>query len=407
MLGRKKSSAEIDKQKVNEAVERASKVLTATYFLLLAAGIYLIVLLFKETNILSFLWTVLKIVAPLFIGIIIAWLFNPFIDWLQEKKVKRTIGAIITYLIVFFIIFLVLAALIPLLADQISEFAKIAPDVFESIKNWFLGLFDHLNNIQSIDAEEIKKEFFARFNEFAVGVTKELPTTLINIISKFFSGMGTFVVGLIIGFFLLISFDSKSSLVNFLPMRLRATSMDLINNINDSLRKYVRGAVIDCSVIFIITSLGLWLIGLKAPALFGFFCGLTNIIPYAGPYIGGAPAVIVGFTQSPTIGFLTLLVIALIQLLEGNFLQPVIMSKTTKLHPVTIMLGLLVFGYFFGIIGMLISTPVLAVGKTIIQFYDRKYGIFSKNIDDELFAEDESNIEIELNKINKNDKKEK
>ena len=87
------------------------------------------------------------------------------------------------------------------------------------------------------------------------------------------------------------------------------------------------------TLIFVVSSLGLWIVGLKAPLLFGLFCGLTNVIPYAGPYIGGAPAVIVGFSQSPTIGILTLVVIAVIQFLEGNFLQPVIMAKSTKLHP--------------------------------------------------------------------------
>ena len=142
------------------------------------------------------------------------------------------------------------------------------------------------------------------------------------------------------------------------------------------------------------------MVGLKAPALFGFFCGLTNIIPYLGPYIGGAPAVIVGFTQSPTIGILTIVVIAVIQFLEGNFLQPVIMSKTTKLHPVTIILGLLVFGYFFGILGMLLSTPIIAVCKTIFQFFDKKYGLISK---------DDSGDEIKAlenqKEVNENEKK--
>ena len=373
---KRNAAKDINKQKVNEVLDRTSKVLTITYFLLLAIGLYLIVLLFKETNILNFLWTIVKIVAPLFIGLLIAWLFDPFVKWLETKKINRTFGAIITYFILFLIIFIVLAAIIPLLANQITEFARIVPDVFESIKNWLLGVFDQLQNIQNIDAEGIKDEFFSRFNDIAAGVTRELPATLINIISKVFSGIGTIIIGLIIGFFLLVS-ANKTSLINFLPQRFRETSMDLINDVNSSLRKYVQGALIDCTTIFILTSIGLWIIGLKAPALFGLFCGLTNIIPYAGPYIGGAPAVIVGLTQSPTVGILTLVVIALIQFLEGNFLQPFIMSKTTKLHPVTIMLGLLVFGYFFGIIGMLISTPLIAVCKTIFQFYNRKYGFLS------------------------------
>ena len=391
----------INTAKVNEVADNASRVLKVTYFLLLALGFYLLLLLIKETKLLHFIWTLLKIVAPLFIGIIIAWLFDPFVKWLQTKKINRTLGALITYVILFIIVFIILAALIPLLAEQISEFAAAAPSIFETIKGWALGMFDHINNIESIDVEAIKAEFFNNFNSIAGEIGKNLPATLISIITGFFSGMGTLILGLIIGFFLLISFDSTSSLLNFIPRNIRETSMDLINDINESLRKYVQGAVIDCSIIFILTSIGLWMIGLKAPALFGFFCGLTNIIPYIGPYIGGAPAVIVGFTQSPTIGILTIVVIATIQFLEGNFLQPLIMSKTTKLHPVTIMLGLLVFGYFFGMIGMLISTPLIAVAKTIFVFFDKKYGIVNKK--DPL----EETITINVNKVKNVKKKSK
>ena len=391
----------INMAKVNEVAESASKVLKVTYFLLLALGFYLLILLFKETKLLHLIWTIVKVVAPLFIGIVVAWLFDPFVKWLQTKKINRTLGALITYVILFFIIFIVLAALIPLLAEQISEFAAAAPSIFETIKGWILGLFEYIKNIDLLDVEALKNEFFNNFNKFAGDIGKNLPATLISIISGFFSGLGTFLLGLIIGFFLLISFDSTSSLINFIPKKIRETSMDLINDVNDSLRKYVQGALIDCTVIFILSSIGLWLVGLKAPALFGFFCGLTNIIPYLGPYIGGTPAVIVGFTQSPTIGILTIVVIAVIQFLEGNFLQPLIMSKTTKLHPVTIMLGLLVFGYFFGVIGMLISTPLMAVCKTIFVFFDKKYNIINKK--DPL----EETITINVNKIKNVKKKSK
>lgn len=397
----RRNNSNIDVGKINEVADSASKVLKVTYFLLLALSLYLVILLFKATNILHLIWTIVKIVAPLFIGILIAWLFDPFVKWLQTKKINRSLGALITYLILFVVVFIILAALIPLLAEQIGEFASAAPSVFETIKGWSLSLFDYVNRIEYIDGDALKNEFFENFNNFAADIGKNLPATLLGIISGFFSGMGTLVLGLIIGFFLLVSFDGTSSLINFIPRNFRETSMDLINDVNDSLRKYVQGALIDCSVIFILTSIGLWAIGLKAPALFGFFCGLTNIIPYLGPYIGGAPAVIVGFTQSPTIGILTIVVIAVIQFLEGNFLQPFIMSKTTKLHPVTIMLGLLVFGYFFGMLGMLISTPLIAVCKTIFQFFDKKYGIITK--EDPL----ESTITINVNKVKNVKKKSK
>jgi predicted PurR-regulated permease PerM len=191
--------------------------------------------------------------------------------------------------------------------------------------------------------------------------------------------MGSIIVGLIIGFFLLVSFESTDSFIDFLPKKIQTPTRELLHKIDDALRSFVTGSILDCTFIFIISSIGLYFAGLKAPLLFGLFCGITNIIPYAGPYIGGIPAVLVGFSQGITTGILTLIVLCVIQFLEGNFLQPVILSKTTKLHPVTIILGLLIFGNLWGILGMIISTPLLAALKAIILFFDEKYDILDFN----------------------------
>ena len=102
-----------------------------------------------------------------------------------------------------------------------------------------------------------------------------------------------------------------------------------------------------------------------------------NIIPYAGPYIGAIPALIVAFSQSVSIGIGATISIIVVQGLEGNILSPIVMSKTTKLHPVSIIVGLLIFGHFFGIIGMLLSTPIISVLKVIIEFIDSKLHIFN------------------------------
>ena len=137
------------------------------------------------------------------------------------------------------------------------------------------------------------------------------------------------------------------------------------------------------SLVFVLSSLGFVISGLKAPLLFGLFCGLTDVIPYLGPYIGGAPAVIVGFSQSTITGIITLVAVVIIQFIEGNFLQPLIMSKQLKLHPVTIMLGLLVFGYFFGVIGMVLATPIMATIKVVFTFFDERYNIVNSVVNEE------------------------
>ena len=373
MFGKK-----VDVKKVNEAIDLSSKVLRILYFLLLAALCYFIIIIFKETQVFSFIKTILKVVFPLFVGLLIAWLFDPFVKWLEGKGIKRIFGAVVTYLILFFALYLVLSSLIPLLIEQVKEVIKMSPYIFDKMREWASELFSQIEANSSLDVSKLKVEIFSSINNFASNLTTTMPSNFLGFISRMFSFFGTFILGLIIGFFLIVNFDNSSKIIYLVPKKYREVTSSIMDEVNVSLRNYVKGAVIDSLVIFMLSSFGLWLCGLKAPLLFGLFCGLTNVIPYAGPYIGGVPAVIVGLTQSPMIGIFSLIVIFVIQFLEGNFLQPLIMAKTTKLHPVTILLGLLVFGHFFGIIGMLISTPLIAIFKTIFKYYDDRYELLKR-----------------------------
>lgn len=375
-----KDKVEVDIPKLNDVITISHKILKIFYILLVIVGIYTLTILFKELHVKQTLTIILKTISPLFIGMFIAWLFDPFVKWLKTKGIRRGVGTAITYLLFIGLLVILIGSIIPVLSSQINDFVKTMPSIFDSVQTWMNGIFENLNHIEGFDAMEVKNQIFSKIQEFGTGLTNSLPETMMNFVSTFFSGAGSFVVGLIIGFYLLMSFDNASDLIiTLLPKRMQKDTRGLVNDVNTSLRRFVQGALIDCTLIFVVTSLGLWLAGLKAPLLFGLFCGITNIIPFAGPYIGGAPAVIVGFSQSPLTGIFTLLVIAIIQFFEGNFLQPLIMSKTTKLHPVTIIIGLLVFGYFFGILGMAISTPIIASLKAIFMFFDEKYGILNYN----------------------------
>ena len=121
--------------------------------------------------------------------------------------------------------------------------------------------------------------------------------------------------------------------------------------------------------------------GLKSALLFGLFCGITNIIPYVGPYLGAAPALIVGFSQGTPIGIGVLITVVIVQTIEGNILNPIVMSKTMKLHPVTIIIVLLVFEHFWGILGMILATPIIATIKVIFEYFNEKYGIINKKFE--------------------------
>lgn len=367
----------IDKKKINELVSLSKKFVNVAYILLIVLGIYAITILLKEWKLLNFFRILISIISPLFIGLVVAWLFDPIVTYFTKKNLSRKLSTFIVYLLFFIIIGIILGMIFPLLSDQLTDFAKTIPQIIDSIKNWISDIFSNFKNIEGFDAEGVKNNLFANIEGYAGDLTSSLPTIIVNLVSVLFSGLGVVVVGLIIGFYILISFDNFGDALEFLPENIKEDTQNVIEVVNKCLRRFVEGALIDSTLVFIISALCLWMVGLKAPLLFGLFCGITNVIPYAGPYIGGAPAVIVGFSQGMTTGLLTLLVIAIIQFIEGNFFQPVIMSKTTKLHPVTIMLGLLVFGYFWGIIGMVISTPIIAALKALFVYFENKYNFLN------------------------------
>ena len=370
---------EIDKKQINDVVKLSKRILKISYFLIIIALIFVLTIIFKEWKVLGVLKTILKVLAPLFLGIVIAWLLNPLVKWLERKKVRRSLGTVFAYFILIFCIFLLIKSIIPLLYTQSIELVDNMPKILSNVKDWIISLLDKFES-SSIDIDKIEKNLFNKLDVFSKSLSESLPSLILNTISSIISYIGTFIIGLVIGFYLLLSCNDVSNiLIDFIPKRIRKGTLELCDKMNTSLRNYTNGALIDALVVFVVSSIAFACIGLKAPLLFGIFCGLMNVIPYAGPYIGGAPAVVVGFSQSTGIGIATLIAIFVIQFLEGNILQTLIISKTTKLNPVVIIIGLLIFGHFFGIIGMLLSTPIIGVCKVIIKYFDDKYDLLNFN----------------------------
>lgn len=369
----------LDYTELNQAIVIGKKVLHIMYVVALIGSLYIFIVVGKETGLFKILLTILKIISPLFIGMLIAWILNPLVTWFQKQGLKRILATLLVYFVIFGSSTLLLMTLIPTFYSQIVELTTSFQSTLDSIKSWADSLFENLNKINGINAMEIKESIFDEITILFSKYVESIPEIAITAVSSVISGLGTFLVSIVMAFFFLVGFENMGSLVGFLPKKTQDTTKELLIEVDVASRSFLVGSIIDCIFIFIISSIGMYFVGLKAPLMFGLFCGITNIIPYIGPYIGGAPAVLVAFTQSTTTGFLTLLVIGVIQMLEGNILQPMILSKTTKLHPVSIMLGLLVFGYYFGIAGMILSTPLMAAVKAIVLYFDKKYDILNFN----------------------------
>lgn len=367
----------VDTEKLNEAITIGNKILKLTYALIIIALMGGTIFLLRTLNIFPIIGTLLGVISPFFIGFIIAWLLNPIVNKLTDHGMKRGLATVIVFVLFLALIYLFCLAVIPSLVSQINDIAKMVPDILDNLKEIVDKIFVKLSTETNIDMSSVKTNFLTYIENFAKNVSTDLPTKIITIVQNLVSGIGKLAVGLVIGFYLLFNFHNFSKhFMNIVPKRFKNSAERLLDEIGSIIYKFINGTFIDCFVLFLISCVGFSLIGLKAPVFFAFFCAITNVIPYIGPYIGGAPAMLVGFTMSPLTGLLTLLFMIVVQTIEGNFLQPMIVGKKLDLKPVTIVISLLIFGHFFGIIGMIIATPIVAILKAIYLFYDEKYDFF-------------------------------
>lgn len=379
---RKNNDNKIDYQSLNEVINISKKILKVTLYLIVLSLVVLCIYLGKEIKILTFIGNVLSVATPFFIGIVIAWLLDPIVTWLSEKKVNRTIGSSFVFLIFIAVLYLFFRLLVPMLYTQINEFVGILPSLFNKFGVFMSNAFDRLA-VGGIDLSTIESSIYEGVEKFAVNLTTELPTTILNFTTGLVSSVGTFLLGLVVGFYLLIDFDGIKHVLDFFPKKWHYSIKKVCNELNTTFKAFVQGTLFIALAVSVLSWILFKIVGLPSPMLFGVIAGITNIIPYIGPWIGGAIAGIVGFTVSPLVGVLTIVVALLVQQVDNIVLHPVIMSKTVHLHPVTIMITLLIFGYFWGIIGMILSTPIVAGLKIILNAIDERYEILERLRKDE------------------------
>lgn len=363
---------------VNDITSTGKKILKILYILLIVLGIYALTLINKEWKIFQFIWNFIKVISPVFIGIVIAYLLNPLITRMTaKKKLNRLFATIIIFVVFILVSYLFLQYLIPLVINEINELIKYLPTVFDTVNGFINNLLTKLN------LEELNKANTLNMNNILNGIlnayTNDMPTKILSLLTSFVSKTGTLLLSLIIGFYLCLDFDRASEfLYIFIPKKHRKSTHALFKDISEQIFSFVKGTGLIAILVFAVSAICFGISGLKAAIFFALWNAITNIIPYVGPYIGGIPIVAVAFATDFRLGIIITVVVIAIQLIESYILHPIVMSKTMKLHPVTIILGLLIFGHFFGIIGMVIATPLTAIIKTIWLFVDDKFKITKK-----------------------------
>ena len=302
--------------------------------LIFLVSIYII----RYLKIIGFCKIIISILSPLFFGYVLSWILRPLVD---KIKFNRVVITLIIYILFLGGIIFLLFKLIPIILNELKNIIPIIK--YYIIHNKFLFKIYNKLNISKLFSNNIK---------------------VMNIyVNNIFSLILNIVYSLIFGFYFLSS-KGNNKYFNFIPNKLR-------NKISKDLRNYVKSIIMDTIIIFIIFSIIFKIVGLDNSLTFALFCSITNIIPYLGPYIGGIPAIIIGLSKSFNYGVTILIIIIVVQILENNIIQPLLVSKNVKLNPISILISIIIFSHFYGIIGMIISTPILIVLKNIKNYYKK------------------------------------
>jgi predicted PurR-regulated permease PerM len=262
---------------------------------------------------------------------------------------------------------------VPEFISQFKELIGQIPAFLVKIKDFIANIFSKFKDSE-IDITSIQTNLINGVENFANNLSTDSLSGIVNTVTKIISSGASLSLGILIGFYFSLDFEKlKSRIKSWIPIKHKEESFRLIGELNAMARGYVSGTLFTSLAVAFFTFIGLIISGISSPLLFAIFCGITNIIPYFGPYIGGIPTIIVAFSISPMCGVIASLTIMIVQFVEGNIINPIVVGKATDMHPITLVIGLLIFEHYFGIIGMILATPVLGAIKILFNFFNEKY----------------------------------
>ncbi len=354
---------------------------------------------------------ILSALAPLIYGLIIAYFFSPLVNLIdyrllnhshkkpsfkgytlakQIEKKRRTLSIAMAFIIVIIIFSLLSYTLYSMIIGKvtvekidtmseniISYFSKYQ-ELFNTINDKLAssGLADKIKNPLEIFFDWLSSGFFMNEGNIT-GWLSSIGSNLLNVL-----------LGLVIAFYLLKDQEFflrlwRKILSSILPNQAKESFLGILKDIHAVISKFFRGQLLDGLIVGILSSIGLFIVGIDFAIFIGMFAGIANVIPYFGPIIGTIPAVSMALLDgSISKALLSVIVLLGIQQVDGAVIAPRVVGKSVGLHPVFVLLAVIIGGKYFGIIGMLAAVPTAAILKLfIIRFYESNHEIDEMDLD--------------------------
>jgi len=296
------------------------------------------------------------IISQVILAVVMFFILNPAVEKLESGgKVKRIVAILIVFLIAITVIVGAVVFVVPSIKDNIREIAESFPSIKEIIDSVGekIDIFLKGKLSVSFDSMDFIEE---KVSGVALRIVK--PKNVLNVLKSLID----IVTASVITFYLLKDKEKAGNAVlSVFPYGLREFLTETYVEIEKIFKSFVSGQLIIALIIGSLETLGLWLIGAPYPLLLGIIGGISNLIPYFGPFIGAVPAVFAVFISSPFKALLVILLFVIVQQIDNSFISPKIIEGKLGIHPVATIIAVFIGGEFFGLKGMFLAVPVYAI----------------------------------------------
>ena len=359
--------------------------------IVLFLGIAFFFFLYRINDVLSVISKIFNILSPIIYGLAFAYILNPVVHFFERKivhltsqklkneasarKISRSVSIIITLVIVICFIYILCAMIVPEILNSVINAAANMPEQISNIEIFLNNTFQNENNRLLPDLTSIVEKATEVFNNW---VQNDFLKSLNSILSGVTTGVIGFgkellniVVGIMVSVYVLMSketFTGQSKKIIYALFKTRNANWIIrtCRKSNAIFSGFIYGKIIDSLIIGILCFICLYIFKFPYAMLVSVIVGVTNIIPFFGPFIGAVPSAILIFLVDPIKGLYFILFILVLQQIDGNIIGPKILGDSTGLSAFWVIFSILVGGGLFGFVGMLLGVPVFAVFYFVI-----------------------------------------
>ena len=317
-------------------------------------------------------WFLGSTLLPFVVGAALAYFLDPLADRLEAIGLSRTWATAIIGVVMTVVFAATVLLIVPALIEQIADFIDAVPGMVERFQAFLDARFP-----QGGEEERLMRRGLSTMREHLAEVGPQFVNSVLTQSLAVVEVVALLFVAPVVAFYLLLDWDRMVTKIDgWLPREHADTIRSLAQDIDAVMSGFVRGQFTVCLILGTFYAVALSLIGLPFGFLVGMTAGALSFIPYVGAAIGGVLSVgiaLVSFWGEPLWIVGTAAIFALGQFVEGNVLQPNLVGRSVRLHPVLLILALAVFGKLFGFAGLLVAVPLAAslgvVGRFAIQKY--------------------------------------